>query len=85
MDSGVSTHTVTDSGVSSAPTSQKLVLRVKEKKTKITWTDETVDNEHMNKKSSKSELRLFCCIFSYLFCRVLHLSQGQEVRGERFR
>lgn len=25
---------------------------------KVTWTPETVDNEHMNKKSSK-----ICCIF----------------------
>jgi hypothetical protein len=32
---------------------KKLVLKLKEKKNKITWTEDTVDNENMGKKSSK--------------------------------
>lgn len=26
---------------------------------KVTWTEDTIDNEHMNKKKSKSKLKLF--------------------------
>lgn len=35
-------------------TIQKVKLR---RRRRVTWTEETVDNEHMNKKSSK-----VCCI-----------------------
>ncbi len=36
-------------------TVQKVILK---RKKRVTWTEDTVDNEHMNKKSSK-----VCCIF----------------------
>jgi protein phosphatase 1 regulatory subunit 11 len=36
--------------------SKVLVLKLKaKKKPKVTWTEETVDNEHLDKKSSKSK------------------------------
>lgn len=36
-------------------TIQKIKLK---RRKKVTWTQDTIDNEHMNKKSSK-----ICCIF----------------------
>ena len=36
-------------------TIQKIKLK---RRKKVTWTEDTVDNEHLNKKSSK-----ICCIF----------------------
>ncbi|XP_044498466.1 protein phosphatase 1 regulatory subunit INH3-like [Mangifera indica] len=38
--------------------SQTLVLRLKRRKKKVSWKEGTVDNEFMQKKSSKK-----CCIF----------------------
>ena len=41
------------------PTVTQTVQEVKVKKEKrVSWTEDTIDNEHMNKKSSK-----VCCIF----------------------
>jgi len=37
---------------------ETLVLRLNRKKKKVTWKEGTIDNEFMNKKSSKR-----CCIF----------------------
>jgi hypothetical protein len=40
-------------------------LKIKPNK-KVTWTEDTVDNEHMGKKKSKSRiclLKIVCCIF----------------------
>lgn len=36
-----------------------LVLKLRAKQKKITWTEDTVDNEHLNRKSSKSTIRLY--------------------------
>ncbi|CAL8083358.1 unnamed protein product [Orchesella dallaii] len=36
----------------------RLVLRKPKNKKKVVWTEETVDNEHMNKRKSKC-----CCIY----------------------
>lgn len=41
-----------------AAAKKQLVLRLKEDTTKVSWTDDTVDNEKLNKKSSKR-----CCIY----------------------
>lgn len=35
-----------------------LVLKLRAKQKKITWTEDTVDNEHLNRKSSKSKIGL---------------------------
>jgi protein phosphatase 1 regulatory subunit 11 len=35
-----------------------LVLKLRQKQKKISWTEDTVDNEHLGRKSSKR-----CCIF----------------------
>lgn len=70
---GTSTQTLTltldPSSLSSSSTSSQqpqrqqqetlvLELKPKPRKKKVTWTEDTVDNEFMNKKSSKK-----CCIF----------------------
>mmetsp|Transcript_31334 Transcript_31334/g.23281 ORF Transcript_31334/g.23281 Transcript_31334/m.23281 type:complete len:99 (-) Transcript_31334:53-349(-) len=50
------TETIPQSGVST--NNQVLVLRLREAKKGITWTEDTIDNEHLGRKSSKR-----CCIF----------------------
>jgi len=37
----------------------RLVLRKAEPKKKVGWSEETVDNENMNKRKSKCKLSLF--------------------------
>lgn len=39
-------------------TVRRLKLKLIKKVKKVTWTEDTVDNEHMGKKKSK-----ICCIF----------------------
>ncbi|KAI9195820.1 hypothetical protein LWI28_018408 [Acer negundo] len=51
------TNTVTLENPASGQ-SQSLVLRLNRRKKKVTWKEGTVDNELMQKKSSKK-----CCIF----------------------
>ncbi|KAI9200769.1 hypothetical protein LWI28_013014 [Acer negundo] len=51
------TNTVTLENLASGQ-SQSLVLRLNRRKKKVTWKEGTVDNELMQKKSSKK-----CCIF----------------------
>ncbi|XP_020106854.1 type 1 phosphatases regulator ypi1, partial [Ananas comosus] len=46
------------SSPSSAQPPQTLVLRLKRPKKKVSWKEGTVDNEFLNRKSSKK-----CCIF----------------------
>lgn len=46
------------SSSSQQPREETLVLRLKPKKKKVTWKEGTVDNEFLNRKSSKK-----CCIF----------------------
>nr|CAD1817755.1 unnamed protein product [Ananas comosus var. bracteatus] len=46
------------SSPSSAQPAQTLVLRLKRPKKKVSWKEGTVDNEFLNRKSSKK-----CCIF----------------------
>ncbi|KAL5776319.1 hypothetical protein ACOSP7_009245 [Xanthoceras sorbifolium] len=55
--SSSATNTVTLANPSSGQ-SQSLVLRLNRRKKKVTWKEGTVDNEFMQKKSSKK-----CCIF----------------------
>lgn len=61
---GSSTETLTLNPEDTAPSSsghppqQTLVLRLKRAKKKVTWKEGTVDNEFLNRKSSKK-----CCIF----------------------
>ncbi|XP_064615924.1 E3 ubiquitin-protein ligase PPP1R11-like isoform X2 [Liolophura sinensis] len=52
--------TVTETVQESASTSPRLVLKLKKPKNdkKVQWSNDTVDNEHMNKKKSKC-----CCIY----------------------
>jgi len=38
---------------------------------KVTWTEDTVDNEHMNKKKSKSKLHMIILIL----CSLLHFQE----------
>ena len=53
-----STRTVvTSSGIEESVPLQVLVLKLKKAPT-ITWTEDTVDNEHLGRKNSKR-----CCIF----------------------
>ncbi|GLT50692.1 hypothetical protein SLA2020_241600 [Shorea laevis] len=52
-----STVTVENPPSSSQP-QETLVLQLRPRKKKVTWKEGTVDNEFMNKKSSKK-----CCIF----------------------
>ena len=53
------TITATDSSdppkinITARDTSQKNETEEKKPRRRITWSDDTVDNEHMNKKSSK--------------------------------
>lgn len=47
------TATQTISETTTPIVTPRLVLRLQEKKNKITWTDDTIDNEKLNKKSSK--------------------------------
>lgn len=51
------TNTITVENAGSSQ-SQTLVLRLNRRKKKVTWKEGTVDNEFMQKKSSKK-----CCIF----------------------
>ncbi|XP_021292482.1 type 1 phosphatases regulator YPI1, partial [Herrania umbratica] len=51
------TVTIDNSGASSQP-QETLVLELRPRKKKVTWKKGTVDNEFMNKKSSK-----ICCVF----------------------
>ncbi len=54
MNRPASTATVTETTTTKTAPKQ-LVLRLKEtKKAAITWTEDTVDNENLNRKSSKS-------------------------------
>lgn len=55
--SGSQTVTQSEPDGNIAPPTLKLKLK-KEDRKKVKWTEETVDNEHMNKKKSKC-----CCIF----------------------
>lgn len=50
------TATQTISETTTPIVTPRLVLRLQEKKNKITWTDDTIDNEKLNKKSSKRKL-----------------------------
>ncbi|GLJ53099.1 hypothetical protein SUGI_1131490 [Cryptomeria japonica] len=56
---GSSTLALVETPSSSQPTQQVLTLRLARRpRKKVTWKEGTVDNEFMNKKSSKK-----CCIF----------------------
>lgn len=54
------TQTVTESETESREQTPQRVLHLRKPKNKprVRWTEETVDNEHMNKKKTK-----ICCIF----------------------
>lgn len=40
---------------------------IKKKTTKVTWSSDTIDNEKMNKKSSKGNYSLLLSLFSLLY------------------
>lgn len=51
------TQGLTESAEPKEEEKPRLILRLRPRR-RITWTEDTIDNEHMNKKSSKR-----CCIF----------------------
>ncbi|CAN8315507.1 unnamed protein product [Cochlearia groenlandica] len=54
-----STYVILENTVSQSQPTERLVLRLNKKKKKtVSWKDGTVDNEFLQKKSSKK-----CCIF----------------------
>lgn len=53
-----------------------LVLKLRQKQKKITWTDDTVDNEHLGKKSSKSNSMVIKNFFPQLYLLLLFLLLG---------
>jgi hypothetical protein len=78
------------SSSSNTDNSNQVVLRLKvQKKPSVQWAEETVDNEHMGKKTSKSMLTLnilFIDSIIYVFQlfllymnRMLYLSQSKKV------
>ncbi|KAF3553513.1 hypothetical protein F2Q69_00017065 [Brassica cretica] len=52
------TSVILENPVSQSQPTERLVLRLNRIKKKVSWKDGTVDNEFMQKKSSKK-----CCIF----------------------
>ncbi|CAF2096409.1 protein phosphatase 1 regulatory subunit INH3 [Brassica rapa] len=56
--SSATTSVILETPVSQSQPTERLVLRLNRKKKKVSWKDGTVDNEFMQKKSSKK-----CCIF----------------------
>lgn len=56
--SSATTSVILENPVSQPQPTERLVLRLNRKKKKVSWKDGTVDNEFMQKKSSKK-----CCIF----------------------
>ena len=73
---GSKTVTVQATETTDGPPTLKLRLQKDEKdKKKVKWTNETVDNEHMNKKKSKC-----CCV--YVKPRVFGESDSEESDGE---
>ena len=67
--------------------SKQLVLRLQEapdKKPKVTWTEDTVNNEGCGKKSSK-RINALCVVFMFasfekiIMFRLLHFSQSKKV------
>ncbi|EOA28033.1 hypothetical protein CARUB_v10024209mg [Capsella rubella] len=56
--SSATTSVILENPVSQSQPTERLVLRLNRKKKKVSWKDGTVDNEFMQKKSSKK-----CCIF----------------------
>ncbi|XP_010414143.1 PREDICTED: type 1 phosphatases regulator YPI2-like [Camelina sativa] len=56
--SSATTSVVLENPVSQSQPTERLVLRLNRKKKKVSWKEGTVDNEFMQKKSSKK-----CCIF----------------------
>lgn len=63
------TITATDSSdppkinITARDTSQKNETEEKKPRRRITWSDDTVDNEHMNKKSSKGKLIFYFFLY----------------------
>ncbi|CAN8247610.1 unnamed protein product [Cochlearia groenlandica] len=56
--SSATTSVILESPISQPQPTERLVLRLNRKKKQVSWKDGTVDNEFMQKKSSKK-----CCIF----------------------
>jgi hypothetical protein len=87
MSEASSTTAITTTTVSPPPT--HYILKLRSAKKKVIWTEETVDNEHLGKKSSKSIFSILLLIISlfastinglvviFLSFRVLYLPQIQ--------
>ncbi|KAF8046014.1 hypothetical protein N665_4121s0001 [Sinapis alba] len=56
--SSATTSVILETPVTQSQPTERLVLRLNRKKKTVSWKDGTVDNEFMQKKSSKK-----CCIF----------------------
>jgi len=53
---GNATVTTTETEIETANKTKVLILKLREKQQKVSWTENTVDNENMGRKSSKSKM-----------------------------
>lgn len=61
----------------SRSTARTLVLQVKKPERKVVWSEEVINNEHMNKKSSKSTFYCLstCSLINYLLSQIHGLNR----------
>lgn len=67
--------------ITQTTTAQAVVLHLKPERRTVTFTEDTIDNEEMNKKKSNSKFYLVCCIFRKKDCSSEESSGDDSVNG----